>query len=191
MNKEYTSVSDMLADSSADESLKQDALRRIGSRQVIKRLLALRASRGKSQQEIADLMKCSQSRISKLENGVDDDLRLGDLHDYLHALGHDVSLLVRQQDWQSFQQISFNAGMIRRCLGRLVDVAGGDPAGEGGVSRAHVETLVNLVNTVVDSARQLPSFPQAVPGIIEANGSGEDAARQDALAFASTSNEGQ
>jgi transcriptional regulator with XRE-family HTH domain len=170
MAKEYTSVSEMLADSSADDSLKQDTADRIASRQVIKRLLALRVARGVSQSDVAKKMGCTQSRISKLENGIDDDIRLGDLHKYLDALDHDMSLFVCKKDWQSFQQIKFCAVTIRRCLGRLVDLAGDDPEIEHGVSKAHVETLVNLVKFVVDSAKDLPSFPSMIPGIIEANG---------------------
>jgi len=164
----------MLVDSAADEELKKGAIERIDRRQIVKRLMALRVSKGKSQQEIADQLGCSQSRISKLENGMDDEIRLGDLRDYLHALDQDVSLFVCQKDWQSFQQIKFCAAMIKRSLSQLVELAGDDPTIERGVTKAHIETLVNFVRVIVDSAEKLPSLPQMVPGIIEADESSDD-----------------
>ena len=141
--------------------------------------MALRATRGMSQTEVAGRMKCSQSRISKLENGVDDDLRIGDMRDYLHALDHDMSIFVCPMQWKSFQQIKFHAFEIRRCLGQLVDLIGDDPDILQGVSKAHVEVVVNLVKLVVDSAETLPSIEQMLPEIIEANGSGDEEERED------------
>ena len=147
----------MMSDSPLDESQRKEIAERIASRQIIKRLMALRAMRGMSQKEIAESMDCRQPRISKLENGVDDDIRLGDLRDYLHALGHDMSLFICPKEWKTFQQIKFHGLSIRQCLGQLVALAGKDPDLVQGVSDAHVETLVNLVDCVIDSAKDLPS----------------------------------
>lgn len=173
MAKQYASVTEMISDSPLEESQRDEIAARIASRQIIKRLMALRATRGMSQKEVADRMKCSQSRISKLENGVDGDIKIGDMRDYLHALDHDMSLFVCPKQWKSFQQIKFHAFGIRRCLGQLVDLIRDDPEILQGVSKAHVETVLNLVKLVVDSAKTLPSVEQVLPEIIEANGSGD------------------
>ena len=174
MTKQYSSVTEMISDSPLEKSRRYEIVERIASRQIIKRLLALRATRGMSQKEVANRMNCSQSRISKLENGVDDDIRFGDMRDYLNAIDHDMSLFICPKQWESFQQIKFSAFRIRECLGQLVEMAGDDPAIVQGVSKAHVETIVNLIKLVVDSAKDLPSFAQSLPNIIEANGSEEE-----------------
>ncbi len=171
MTKQYTSVTEMISDSPLEESQRDEIAARIASRQIIKRLLTLRAMRGMSQEEVADRMKCSQSRISKLENGIDGDIRIGDMRDYLRAIDYDMSLFVCPKQWKSFQHIKFHAFGIRKCLGQLVEFAGDDPKIVQGVSKAHVETLVNLVKFVVDSAKNLPSFTSMLPDIIEADGS--------------------
>lgn len=94
MQKQYASVGEMLGDLPLDDSLHEEVDARIKSRQMIKHLIALRVSHDLSQKDIADRLGCSQSRISKLENGVDDGLRVGDVRDYLHAMGLDLSWLV-------------------------------------------------------------------------------------------------
>ena len=65
--KKYLSVSEMLADNSPTEEFREEFETQVAKRRVIKHLLALRTVRGMSQKDIADQIKCSQSRISKLE----------------------------------------------------------------------------------------------------------------------------
>jgi predicted XRE-type DNA-binding protein len=89
----YASVTEMLHAVSDDPSFRDALEKRIAQRQLIKRLIALRALGGKTQRDIAATMKCSQSQISKIENGKDDDLRLQDLHGYLAAVGYDIKIV--------------------------------------------------------------------------------------------------
>ena len=130
---------------------------------------------GKSQKDIADAFGCSQSRISKLENGTDEEMRLGDLSGYLEALGLESSMLIVKANWQAMDQIKYHAFEIQRCLTRLADLAKDDHAIDQGVAHAHVETLVNVINIISNSAKDLPEFPLPLPAIVEASG-GEDVA---------------
>jgi hypothetical protein len=43
-------------------------------------------------------MGCTQSRISKIETGKDDELRLGELNQYLSALGYELIVTVARRD---------------------------------------------------------------------------------------------
>ena len=52
---------------------------RLHERQLVKLLDILRAFAGMSQKELAAKLGCTQSKISKLESGVDADLRFGDI----------------------------------------------------------------------------------------------------------------
>ena len=170
MNKQYTTTEEMLAASGLDDSLRDQVRDRIGSRQIIKRLLAIRVRQGKSQRDIADAFGCSQSRISKLENGTDNEIRLGDLSRYLHSLDLDLSLFIAKSQWGTMDQIKHHAFEIKRCLRRLAGLAKDDHQIGQGVAQAHVETLVNMTKIIIESAKTLPEFPLPLPMIMEADG---------------------
>jgi predicted XRE-type DNA-binding protein len=85
--KQHSNVTEMVGNVSAELGFAESFAAHIAQRQVIKFLICLRAAANKSQKEIAEAMRCSQSRISKMENGQDGDLRLEDFHAYVTALG--------------------------------------------------------------------------------------------------------
>ena len=95
--KRYKSVVEMTRDLSDDPSFADELERTISGRRLVKTLLGFRAAQGLSQQDIADKLGRSQSRVSKFEASADDALRMGDLRAYAEALGLDVSIeLVRK-----------------------------------------------------------------------------------------------
>lgn len=57
-----------------------------GRTQVVDWLVSERTRAGLTQSELAARLRCSQSRISKLEDSADADLRLGDIAAYCRAL---------------------------------------------------------------------------------------------------------
>ena len=88
-NRQYRTVSEMLRQSAGqDEALTADELDKFSAeRELVKDLATLRSARGLSQQDLALSLGRTQSWVSKLENGRDDDLRLGEIRTYLDALG--------------------------------------------------------------------------------------------------------
>ncbi len=87
--KQYDSVSAMLNDAATQDATisaaEFDAY--VAERKFVKDLAILRSARGLSQADIAERIGKTQSWVSKLENGTDDGLRIGDLKCYLNALG--------------------------------------------------------------------------------------------------------
>jgi transcriptional regulator with XRE-family HTH domain len=67
---------------------------RLKARQLVKMLVVLRARADLSQMELAKRIGCGQSRISKLENGVDSDVSFGDVWEYLQATDHAATFIV-------------------------------------------------------------------------------------------------
>ena len=120
---------------------------------------------------MAKRLRCSQSRVFKLESGVDDDLRFGDLKKYLCALGVDVSVIISRSDSRLVDLIKFHAFSIRRMLAKLCDLAKKDPEVGKGVQQFHVEALFNLVKLVVDSAKNILDFPLSFPPLLETDDS--------------------
>lgn len=137
-------------------------------RQLVKLLMAIRASQDKSQADVAREMDCTQSCVSKLESQADERLYIGEIRSYLNALSHDFMVVIYKKPWTLVDQIKFHARMIACCLKQLTGLAKRDPSIANGVNRFHVEALFNMVKIVADSAKNLPSCPQQPAPVVEA-----------------------
>ena len=78
-NPQYTSVRELIRDISDDETFNQELEEQISKRRLVKALHAMRTAKGVSQAAIAEELDCSQSRVSKIENGEDGELRISEL----------------------------------------------------------------------------------------------------------------
>jgi transcriptional regulator with XRE-family HTH domain len=141
----------------------------LAQRSLVHYLFAARSAQGVSQKEMAERMGCSQSRISKLENSLDAELNVGDLMSYLGALNLKSQVMVLRKDATIFDEIKAYAFRIRACLSEMVRLAGDDPEIGAGVSRAHIETMANLVRFVVKSLRNLPNVRAHLSPILDAD----------------------
>ena len=95
--KQYKSVAEMARQVAKDKAFSDRLEKRLADRKIVKQLVALRSAKCMSQADIAKAIGCTQSKISKLESGLDIDLRLGDLEGYLDALGLASRLLVARK----------------------------------------------------------------------------------------------
>src|SRR5437763_16820059 len=94
----YTSVPQMVHETSDDESFADAFEKRLHSRRILKELMIHRVSHGLSQTDIAARLGCTQSRISKLESTTDTDIRLGDLAKYADAVGLRVKIILESKE---------------------------------------------------------------------------------------------
>lgn len=173
-SREYSNVADMVRDLTDDKKQADEFEKHLKRRTISHFLFAQRSAAGLSQKDMADKMACSQSRISKLENGEDDDLRLGDLREYLDALDREMVMFIMEKPDSAADQIKLHAFMINRLLERLRKIAKEDRDISIGVSEFHWETLFNLTKMVIDGAKELPDFPNYFPSIIESMPEFED-----------------
>ena len=160
-HKQYQSVTEMVQAISDDQEFSEEFDRRISQRQVIKDLLAMRVAHGLKQKDIADRIGCSQSRISKLENGTDNDLRINDLYNYLAAMGFELRLVFAKQGQMPVDAVKYHALCIRRLLDQLAEFAGKDEKIAEGVAGFYGEAFINMVRIVQDSAKKLPTQPDS------------------------------
>src|SRR5260370_38835677 len=129
--KRYSSIPDMVRDLSTDPEFSESLAKSLSERNIIDMLMALRLSRGLSQKDIADTMKCTQRRISKLENGNDDDLRIGDLHAYAAALSLEMAIFLCKKDRSMAEEAKYHSFAMRRILCRMAKLAGQDETRTG------------------------------------------------------------
>ena len=143
----YSGVSEFLA-STLDEgdSFVEEFNERLESRDVVKTLQTMRAAKGMSQAELAEQLGCTQGRVSKLETGLDEDLKLRDIEGYAKALGRDAHLVFSKHNETSLERIDRFAVAIRdelKMLGR------GDPAADDllkDVAESFMDVLANQVH---------------------------------------------
>ena len=139
------------------DSIKQEA----AERALTNHLLALRGAKGISQEQIAKHFGCSQSKISKLENGLDTDLSMGDLLQYCDAIGLELSVGLSPKGNTSIDRVRQHAFFIKDELSRLVSLAEGDETMASGLANTLGEVLFNLVKLVAVEADKLPNHPQS------------------------------
>ena len=158
--KEFKSVADALENILNDKDA-ADALReQIRKRRVIKTLAALRASKDVTQQDIAKQLGTSQSKISKLENGFDAELRFAELEAYAKATGCDVTILISKRGGSLAEQIKHHAFSIRAAFLKLVELAHKDDTIAQGFAELHAQAFNNINRFLQETSEKLPLSPE-------------------------------
>ncbi len=141
-----------------DEGLIAGHEKHMAGRRLIQRLMAQRLKRDVSQKDMASKMGCTQSRVSKLEIGADDDLHLGEIRQYLEALDLGIRVSIVPKEFKLVDQIKYHAIAIQSLLGRVVEFANGpdhDIAMEA-AKFAAIEVPMNLAKTIVTALAAIP-----------------------------------
>ena len=133
---------------------------RINSRKLIKELIAIRARNGMSQADLAEVMVCSQSRVSKLENGCDDDLSLGEARKYMSCVGFEMIIGGKPKGGTLVDEIKAMAMGIKRKLEELAECASNDESIAAGIASFYAEAFFNFYKMLKDNAERLPSRPE-------------------------------
>ena len=164
------SGTDLLRMATDNVELIEKTKKRISERELMRQLIILRIKSDLSQGDVAEKMGCSQSKISKMESGRDEDLRLGDLDAYLNAIGFQVRLFITPKPHKFVDDIKCHALQIRRLMHKLCELARQDGDIANGVSQfiCH-EAPYNLLRMVVDAAKALPqeSLDEAARAMVE------------------------
>jgi predicted transcriptional regulator len=94
MPQQFNSVIEMVRALSDNEAFVQSLEKKINGRKIIDQLMAWRIKKGITQVALAKKMRCSQSKIAKLENMDDNNVRLRDLKKYANALGLEIKITI-------------------------------------------------------------------------------------------------
>lgn len=154
--KQYTSVSDLMQDMVPDAKFNDELASLIEARKTVKQLLAFRALRGLSQAEVATRMQRTQSRVSKLENSRDDDLRVSDLRKYAAAVDCDLAVGVIPKGTQPVDRVKCHAFAIKKHMEDLARLAASDETIRAGVTKFFVEVTYNITKMLAEAASCLP-----------------------------------
>ncbi|TXT21071.1 MAG: DNA-binding protein [Planctomycetota bacterium] len=158
--KEFRSVGEalenILEDKEAAEALRKQAYRR----RVVKTLAALRAAKDVSQQDVANELGSTQSKVSKLENGFDSDVRFAELEAYAKAIGIEVTILFSKRGRSLADQIKHHAFCIRSAFLKLAELAHKDEKIAEGVAGLHMQAFHNINKFLQETSEKLPLCPE-------------------------------
>jgi transcriptional regulator with XRE-family HTH domain len=129
----------------------------ISRRRLVAQLADLRNLKGISQADVAEQLQCTQSKVSKLENGYDDDVNLRALVAYAKLFDSDLTILFSSKEDSLASQIQYHAFCIKTCFEKMNELVRQDAQIGKGVAAFHIEALLNLVKIVEDSSHHLVS----------------------------------
>ena len=186
------SVAEMAADILDDPSAKERVEKLISNRRLLEQLILQRLLREKTQTEVAKHMGCHTSKISRMEAGSDQDLKLGDILGYLSALDMNLSMILADPTSPIADRIKHAVFQIDDLLQELRDLAApyDDDKINEGIDRFYHEVLFNFIKNFKSTYdefrdRSQISFPEeevSAEGVIEDQESSPEEVSQRELA---------
>src|SRR3972149_3430742 len=122
-----------------DPQFVDDLKTQINRRQIVRGLATLRNSKNITQEEIAEKMRCAQRRVSKIENGLDDDLRLSDILAYLKVLNYNAEISLLPSDMTVVGEIKYYARQMNKAFDKLTSLALKDDTIREGIAKFYNE----------------------------------------------------
>ena len=119
MAKHFKNVTEMVKGLAADEKFKKNALVELKDREIAKFLFVLRCEHKLTQKQIAEKIGCTQSRISKIEHSLNDEITIKELLDYGKALNLQLEVGYRNTSTKIVDLIKYHAFKIRDYLEQL------------------------------------------------------------------------
>lgn len=96
-NETFDSVEQMVTALFGRNAFAESVKQRITQRRIVSTLQAMRVARNIPQSRIADELQCSQSRISRIEQGGDGELKISELEAYARVFENDLNLVVTRR----------------------------------------------------------------------------------------------
>lgn len=123
---------------------------------LVRCLIGMRAQAGLSQAEVAKRMKCSQSRVSKIEHGFDEDLSIGDLQAYTSAVGYWFEISMTNANRNATGLIKYHIIQANELLKKIVQLADEDKKMQEGADHFSMEMLVNFCRMLDETTQKIP-----------------------------------
>lgn len=154
--KRFSNVNEMVKAISKDSAFKKEFDKEFNAKKVVRMLASSRAARGMTQSDLAKKIGCGQPRISKIENGRDEQLKIQDLVDYAKALDLQINTVFNAKQNNAVEEIKYHAFEIKSRLDRLAELANKDDTIFEGVSGFFGEYFFNMLNIFEGSIKKLP-----------------------------------
>lgn len=174
MSAKRKTVAAMAAELADDPTIESDVEALTQRSRLVRTLVDIRVTKKLTQEQIAAAMHCDQSRVSRIENGYDEDITYGDMVAYANAAGCSLNLLFDDIGAPAATRIKQHVFAIQAQLNSLATLA--EKTGDERVLVAKIhefmgEVLFNfLVRFDTNYKRvhalmpvNVPSLPKAAP----------------------------
>lgn len=166
MAKQYKSVSDVVENLTDDKKFHEEFDKLVTDKLLSKTLFTMRCSKGVTQKEMAEKLKCTQSRVSKLEHSGLDAIKVSDLVSYADALGLNTSIAFHE-NMNSVESVKFHAFEIKKHLDHLADLAHRDDDIFEGVKNFYNEYLLSILRLFKQSESKLKRNKEQRHSVLE------------------------
>lgn len=154
--KRFKSVDELMPDNDFPAEVVRESQENERQRRVTLQLARMRTRAGVTQEQIAERLGLTQSAVSKLENGIDDEVTLRHLRAYAEATGQRADLSVGKPP-NHVQAIKFHALQVRRHMMELAKLAHRDAELERGIHAFYEEALVNILDILSECQNAMPN----------------------------------
>jgi len=154
----FNSAAEAFAALGGNEHHKERIQDEVDRSRLVDSLIQMRLRKGISQKQLAERMKCTPSKISRLEAGSDAALKIGDLRDYVLGLNIGMAIIFEDQDLPVAEQIKQHVFSIHDKLERLVKIAAtsdGDKEIIDKINQFYKEVLFNFMTRFQASQSRL------------------------------------
>lgn len=161
MKKKFKSVAEMAQSLTKDNDFSKELEETIESKKIAKLLFSMRCSMNMSQEEMAQRLGCSQSKISKIEHSNNDELKVKDLIDYADILNLQLNINFASRQNPVVNRVKYHIGEIQKDLDYLTTIAKKDEKILEGVSNFCGEVLTNFLRMLQQTSSKLKLKKQA------------------------------
>ena len=144
IEKKYKNVAELLGEVSDDKEFNKSVENGINTKKIARMLFAMRCHAGLNQAQVAERMKCTQGKISKIENTLDVDISIGDLMNYCSAVNMRVEIGFFDKRLNMVETVKYYYFRLKGLLDKLIDSAKGDEVMERGVEKFTREAFCNI-----------------------------------------------
>lgn len=107
-----------------------------------------------SQAKVAEKMKCTHGKVSKLENSYDKDISIGDLVDYSSAVNMRIELGFFDNKMNMVDSIKYHFFRLKKNVDNLIEISKGDAKMEQGAEKFTQEAFRNIFIGLIESLKK-------------------------------------
>lgn len=154
-DRRYSSVADMLKGEGASREQQESVSDLSKATQLTRQLASMRTKAGLTQAQMAERLDCTQSCISKIEAGQDDELTVRVLREYAQATGLRFGLNMGKP-LTHVEAVKAHALALRERLNALAAIARTNGEMQTNIQAFFGEAFFNLLDVFESCQRQMP-----------------------------------
>lgn len=143
--RRYSSVKDLMRGEGVSQEIQTGVAKLASETRVTKQLACMRHAADLTQAQMAKRMGVTQSAISKIEAGVDEDLSLNVIREYCQAADSRIGVMIGKP-LNHVEAVKNHFQGLRHHLTALAELTQGDQGLESNIQKFFSEALFNILN---------------------------------------------